>query len=333
MFPYIPFIQSIVNVDPDIGILLPELLPISMHMTPQTVAPRLQMLASLNTILESLQSSERIGWNRVVFSAHSYGTFIAGWIVRNCLASSSGDSDVVDNSLIDKIAHLILVDPIPILISNPSVAFNFLYREPSTTTASSSSNSSRWCPSYSAASSWQLWYFASRDADVARTLFRSFFWSEGGMWKEEVAAFLRWRGKRSETNNVKSLARYHDEVDDVSLASSPSTGIALPTRATMNQHRRKMAVVLGGSDQIIPTEAIRRYLTNEDIWKARWVGRVVDDSQSEDLIGTGEEEEDRTDSGQLEVLYDPKLDHAKIFDDKQDMIPLLEVVRRYVRDV
>jgi hypothetical protein len=300
-----------------------------MHMTPQAVAPRPQMLASLNTILESLQSTDRIGWNRVVFSAHSYGTFIAGWIVRNCVASSSGDSDDDDDdddSLINKIAHLILIDPIPILISNPSVAHNFLYREPWTTTATSSSNSSRWYPSYSAASSWQLWYFASRDADVARTLFRSFFWFEGGMWREEVVAFLRWRGKRSETGDVKSLATtYHDEVED-------DASLTPPTQATTNQQQRKMAVVLGGSDQIIPTEAIRRYLTNEDTCKTRWVGRVVDDSRLEVLSGTGEED-DRAEDNQLEVLYDPKLDHAKIFDDKQDMIPLLEVVRRYVRDV
>ena len=302
-----------------------------MHMTPQAVAPRIQMLASLNTILESLQSTDHIRWNRVVFSAHSYGTFIAGWIVRNCVASSSGVSD--DDSLINKIAHLVLVDPIPILISNPSVAYNFLYREPWTTTASSSSNSSRWFPSYSAASSWQLWYFASRDADVARTLFRSFFWSEGGMWREEVVAFLRWRGERSEAGDVESLTAYHDEVDDASPAP-PSTGIALPTQASMNQQRRrKMAVVLGGSDQIIPTEAIRRYLTNEDTWKTKWVGRIVDDSRSEGLNGTDDEEDNRAEGSQLEVLYDPKLDHAKIFDDKQDMIPLLEVVRRYVLDV
>jgi len=269
----------------------------------------------------------------MVFFAHSYGTFIAGWIVRNCLTSSSEDLDDGggDSPLIDKIAHLVLVDPIPILISNPSVAFNFLYREPWTTTTAPSSR--WWFPSYSAASSWQLWYFASRDADVARTLFRSFFWYEGGMWREEVVAFLRWGGKRSD------VTTYRDEVDDDedSLASR-STGIALPTQVTMNQQqqqrRRRMAVVLGGSDQIIPTEAIRRYLTNEDTWKARWVGRVVDeDSQSDVLTGTTGEDEEEEAGGQLEVLYDPKLDHAKIFDDKQDMIPLLEIVRRYVRDV
>jgi len=145
-----------------------------------------------------------------------------------------------------------------------------------------------------------------------------------------VVAFLRWRGKRSESSNVKSLTTYHDGVDDASLAS-PSTGITLPAQAIMNHQRRKMAVVLGGSDQIIPTDAIRRCLTNEDTWKTRWVGRVVDGSRLEVLNRTSEEE-DRADDSQLEVLYDPKLDHAKIFDDKEDMIPLLEVVRRYVRD-
>ncbi|KAF8814544.1 hypothetical protein BYT27DRAFT_7249939 [Phlegmacium glaucopus] len=189
LFPYITFIQSIINVeqDPDIGILLPELLPISMDMTPQAVAPHLQTLASLNTILEDLHSTDKIGY-RVLLRDGLY------WIV--------------------------LLDPIPILVSDPSVAHNFLYREPWTTTASSSSSPStcsHWCSPHSAASSWQLWYFASRDADVARTLCRSFFWSEGGMWIE-VAAFLK---PRRFLDSVASLATYHNEVDDDYI--SPST--------------------------------------------------------------------------------------------------------------
>ena len=295
-------------------------------MTPQAVAPRPQMLASLNIILEYLYSTDHIGWIRVVFSAHSYGTFIAGWIVRNCTALPSAKSED-NNSLINKIAHLVFVDPIPILISNPSVAHNFLYREPWTTTAPSAFSS---CLSYSAASSWQLWYFASRDADVARTLFRSFFWSEGGMWKEEVDAFLR--GKTSGEDGVVSLATYHDQVgdDNPSIAFHVQNTTTTTTTTIQRHPRRNMAVILGGSDQIIPAEAIRRYLTNEDKWKSRWVGRVVN---NDSLLTTGASAEEGEAGGQLEVLYDPKLDHAKIFDDKQDMMPLLEVVRRYVRDV
>jgi hypothetical protein len=237
LFPYISFIQSIINIkqDPDIGILLPELLPISMHMTLQAVPPRLQMLASLNTILETLCSTDHMGWNRVVFSAHSYGTFVAGWIVRDCVVSPS--ESIKDDSLINKIAHLVLVDPIPILISNPSVAHNFLYREPWTTTSPSSLTSSHWgwYPSYSAASSWQLWYFASRDADVARTLFRSFFWLEGGMWEEEVTAFLRRRrikGKLSMEDGISPLSRYQDEVDDNII--SPTC-----TQSAITQHHHQ----------------------------------------------------------------------------------------------
>ncbi|KAG6857936.1 hypothetical protein C0991_004254, partial [Blastosporella zonata] len=62
--------------------------------------------------------------------------------------------------LIAKIAHVMLIDPIPILLHLPPVAYNFLHRAPSS------------------AAEWQLWYFASTDPDIARTLGRAFFWTE-----------------------------------------------------------------------------------------------------------------------------------------------------------
>jgi hypothetical protein len=35
------------------------------------------------------------------------------------------------------------------------------------------------------------------------------------MWRDEVVAFLRWRGKIGETGDVKSLTTYHDEITQV----------------------------------------------------------------------------------------------------------------------
>jgi len=61
-----------------------------------------------------------------------------------------------------------MTTPIPSLFHLPSVAYNFIYRVPRT------------------ANQWQLWYFASRDADVARALSRHFFWTENILWKEEL---------------------------------------------------------------------------------------------------------------------------------------------------
>lgn len=49
------------------------------------------------------------------------------------------------------------------------MAYNFVYRAPR------------------AANEWQLWFFASRDPDIARTLARHFFWNEAILFKEELA--------------------------------------------------------------------------------------------------------------------------------------------------
>jgi hypothetical protein len=62
-----------------------------------------------------------------------------------------------------------MVDPVSILLHLPDVAYNFTIRRPKT------------------ANEWQLWYFASKDAGVAHTLSRHFFWSENILWKEDLA--------------------------------------------------------------------------------------------------------------------------------------------------
>jgi hypothetical protein len=66
------------------------------------------------------------------------------------------------------VSSTLFIDPIPFLLHLPTVAFNFVYRKPRT------------------ANEWQLWYFASRDADVSRALSRYFFWTENVLWKEEL---------------------------------------------------------------------------------------------------------------------------------------------------
>jgi hypothetical protein len=71
-------------------------------------------------------------------------------------------------SLATRISSLVFIDAIPSLFHLPSVAYNFIYRVPRTT------------------NEWQLWYFASRDADVARALSRHLFWTKNILWKEEL---------------------------------------------------------------------------------------------------------------------------------------------------
>lgn len=110
---------------------------------------RYAMLEAIRTILDFHQQQN------FVLSGHSYGTIIAAHMLK-------------DPKLQSRIVGTLFVDPIPFLLHLPAVAFNFLYREPKT------------------ANEWQLWYFASRDADIARTLARHFFWIENILWNEEL---------------------------------------------------------------------------------------------------------------------------------------------------
>jgi hypothetical protein len=146
-------------------------------------------------------------------------------------------------SLAPRISSTVFIDPIPFLLHLPDVAFNFIYRTPHR------------------ANEWQLWFFASRDPDVAYALSRHFFWTENVMWKEELEG-------------------------------------------------KKAAVVLSGSDQIVNTREVRKYLTGEE--------------QNE-----GEPEAYWEKDG-LEVLFFPKLDHATVFDTKERRRPILSVIKRFV---
>ncbi|TBU35374.1 hypothetical protein BD311DRAFT_734645 [Dichomitus squalens] len=148
LWPYVPFLQELADADPDVGILATECLAISMHISAPPLS-RPEMLAALTALLDVHSVS------RVVVAAHSYGTVHAAHMLR-------------DPTLSARVSAWLFIDPIPFLLHQPSVAYNFVYRQPRT------------------ANEWQLWYFASRDPDIARTLARHFFWAENILWKEDI---------------------------------------------------------------------------------------------------------------------------------------------------
>jgi len=163
----------------------------------------------------------------MVVAAHSYGTILAAHLHRMPLLAA-------------RMAGTLFIDPIPFLLHHPCVAYSFIYRAPRTT------------------NEWQVWYFASRDPDTARTLSRHFFWQENILWKEDIEG-------------------------------------------------RRVTISLAGRDQIIGAQEVWKYLTGEEI-----LGKWKKDK--------------------LEMLFFPDLDHAAVFDTTTRRKPLLEVVRRCVRD-
>lgn len=221
LWPYTPFFSEILASDPDVGILAIENLSISMRIYYPPLT-RDQMLRSLTRILDHHRLQ------RVVVASHSYGTILHAHMLR-------------DPALHTRVASSMFIDPIPFMLHLPAVAYNFVYRVPRS------------------ANEWQLWYFASRDPDIARALARHFFWHENLLWKEELEG-------------------------------------------------SGAAVVLGGKDQIVDAPEVRRYLTGKEEIEFRW-----------------------KDKG-LEVLYYPELDHQTVLSTKERRKPLVEIMRRFVRN-
>ncbi|CAK5264008.1 unnamed protein product [Mycena citricolor] len=243
LHPYLPMLREIVKADPSRDILLVEFLPVSMRIT-GPMASRQCTVEAMNDILDSLELRQ------VVLAAHSYGTFLAAYIVAE--PAEDGPVDDPCKDLNDKVVSLVLIDPIPILLHLPTVTYNFLYRSPRR------------------ANEWQLWYFASSDADVTRMLRRGFFWEEGCLWREDLERFI---GEGSS--------------------------------------RRQVSVVIGGADQIIPSAAIREYLSDgSDDW-------VSNAGPSERWANSDET---------LQVIWFPNLDHATVFETKERRKVLMRVL-------
>ncbi|KAJ7700819.1 hypothetical protein B0H17DRAFT_1157846 [Mycena rosella] len=238
LHPYVPLFREILRADPTQSLLLVEFLPVSMRIT-GPMPPRRTTLAAINTILEDLDIP------KIVLAAHSYGTFLAAQILAPPPDAESTDDPAL--LLNRKVTALVLVDPIPFLLHLPAVAHNFLYRHPGARRANE----------------WQLWYFASRDGDVARVLGRCFFWEEGCVWRADLDRF-----------------------------SAAGGG-------------RRVTVVLGGGDQIVPSADVRAYLTGD-----------ADDDAREWAQAGGGAERWASRSGALEVLWFAGLDHATVFETK-----------------
>lgn len=172
LWPYVKFLQNLAEQDPDVGIIAIEILPISCRIT----RPPPDSQATCKGIEKILDSHK---WDKFVVVSHSYGTAITAYMLRS-------------TTLSPRISATLLVDPINFLLHHPSVAYNFLYRTPKS------------------ANEWQLWYFASRDPDIARTLSRHFFWYECILWKEDLVGkkFAVVLSEKDQIVDAKSVRKY-----------------------------------------------------------------------------------------------------------------------------
>ncbi|KAI1079001.1 hypothetical protein F5B20DRAFT_188869 [Whalleya microplaca] len=149
------------------------------------------------------------------------------------------------------------------------------------------------------ANEWQLWYFASMDPGVAHCLGRHFFWKDNIAWKEDLV-------------NVAGAMSEHDNAEG---------GIRTGRRS------RRVAVCLSERDLIVDTLTVAQYLGEGGEWilsspadgRGGSVGFVEQDGWGRGYL---------TRDG-IELLWFPGLDHAQVFDSKENQDRLCSVIRRY----
>ncbi|KAM3416410.1 hypothetical protein BST61_g8007 [Cercospora zeina] len=145
--------------DDQVGILALEVLQISSRLT-ESIPARAEFLAQLTTVI-----NHHFGEGRFVLGAHSYGTVLSAQILR-------------DKHLCTRISGTLLVDPVTCMLHMPDVAYNFTCRPPVR------------------APEWLLWYFASKDPQIAHTLGRHFFWTENVLWRDQIDHLIENHGMR-----------------------------------------------------------------------------------------------------------------------------------------
>ncbi|KAI0237341.1 hypothetical protein L0F63_007484, partial [Massospora cicadina] len=152
---YCKMVRELLIKKPNRPILLMELPHISIALSGQ-VPTMAQTLSSVDAILKLHKLTQ------CTFMAHSYGTIVTAWIVKERP---------------QLISRLVLIDPVCFLVWEPSLIYNFLYSEPDSFTH------------------FMCQYFISNDMYVSYTLRRNFCWGQNTLFPEflthlDTAIFL-----------------------------------------------------------------------------------------------------------------------------------------------
>ena len=227
LYPYVDFLAELNGqdeLDDQVGVIAIEIMPVSFRITHPV--PTKDVLCS-----EILEIVKAHGWSRrFVLVSHSYGTAISTHLLKY-------------EPIAERIAAVVLIDPITFLLHLPDVAYNFTHRKPV------------------AANEHQLYYFASMDMGVSHALSRCFFWSENILWKDElgdrpVTVSL---AEKDLIVNTGAVRRYLESPKHDSMSIDEKTGIGSGVEVIWNQHIDHAQVfdTIGRRRRVIA--AIRKY--------------------------------------------------------------------------
>jgi hypothetical protein len=301
LYPYVPFFTELNSQtgledgsdDDQVGIIAVELMPVSFRITHAA-------LSKDETCREIAAILKHHGYEKVVLVSHSLGTVVSTHLLQHPSTSSM-------------IGPMVLIDPVSIMLHLPDVAYNFIKRQPTT------------------ANEHQLYYFASMDMAVSHTLCRHFFWNENVLWKKDVVGrkVTISIGERDCILNGESLGRY------LTKNSGPNDGGYDEERSTS---QTSGVLVDLSTPELVPTENGHAEVDGN----SKSVGNLADEINAQD-VGLKDQDvytddaDDSVDAWKsrpwtgdgIDVLWNPGLDHAQIFDKASGRRRLVLAIRSY----
>jgi pimeloyl-ACP methyl ester carboxylesterase len=136
---------------------------------------------------------------------HSFGSILSAWLLR---------------SYPEMVSHLTLIDPVSLLLGLPDVAYNFLYKPPTTLLGH------------------LIRIMASRELTVSHMLHRHFWWYNNILWLEDLPLDLNIvvaLAGRDEITNPKTIMEYINICDNSSSIKSVSKS---PMRLRSKKQRK-----------------------------------------------------------------------------------------------
>ena len=177
---YMPLIASL---PADVDVFLLECPHIAMQMS--TAVP------SIHETKEVIRCAlQKYGHSQACFVAHSLGTTIVSWLLR-------------DPKYAPLVGSTVLLDPVTFLLCDPSVATNFVYRQPTN------------------AVDLAMHYFCARELYISQAISRYFSWSHNILFAEDLLPVQNAVNHTStNTHGRKKLLQHEDGVRHTIILSS-----------------------------------------------------------------------------------------------------------------
>jgi pimeloyl-ACP methyl ester carboxylesterase len=207
IFPYLPFLLTLIHANPHRPIVLLEQRHIATQLHHTHIPTRVETLQVIDDIFHTRLRTTSGSLRRAHWIGHSFGTFVVGWIAKRRA---------------DYISGMSFVDPVSFNMLEPDLPFNFLYRTPST------------------GFDLLVWYAAAQEINTSRAIRRHFTWYENILYPEQLPRKVSERGETVGVNAHVYLSGNDTIINAASVKEYLGKGAIVPKTWRFTQEGDRM---------------------------------------------------------------------------------------------